>query len=78
MQAKPLGSNALNPASTDSRAWCPVCHATQCPPTPEALQAGAAWQCARCGQHWDAWRLATRAAYAAWVGERGALRSDRP
>ena len=30
---------------------------------------GEGWQCARCRQDWDASRLATVAAYAAWVAE---------
>jgi hypothetical protein len=31
------------------------------------LEAGGDWRCVRCGQHWDAARLAAVAAYAAWV-----------
>jgi hypothetical protein len=55
-----------------------------------ALESGD-WQCVRCGQHWDAARLAAVAGYAAWtvdhdrVGRRGtegshdaALRGDLP
>jgi hypothetical protein len=32
-----------------------------------ALEAGGAWRCVRCGQHWDAERLVAVAAYAAWT-----------
>ena len=37
--------------------------------TTGALDAGADWHCGRCGQRWDALRLATAAAYADWVTE---------
>ena len=47
-------------------ATCPMCH-TPASLTPSALAAGEDWQCVRCGQHWDAARLAAAAAYAAWV-----------
>jgi hypothetical protein len=32
-----------------------------------ATDDGADWRCVRCGQHWDAARLAAVAAYAAWT-----------
>jgi ribosomal protein L37AE/L43A len=48
---------------------CPMCHA-DVSLTPSALAAGGAWRCARCGQHWDADRLTTVAAYAGWVADR--------
>jgi transposase len=50
-------------------ATCPMCH-TRAPLTQPAVDAGEAWRCVRCGQHWDAVRLAAVAAYAAWVGDR--------
>ena len=34
-----------------------------------ATETGGAWRCVRCGQHWDAARLAAVAAYAAWTIE---------
>jgi tRNA(Ile2) C34 agmatinyltransferase TiaS len=45
---------------------CPYCH------TAFALMSGGAraagdWRCLRCGQRWDARRLATVAAYASWA-----------
>ena len=46
-------------------ATCPMCH-TSATLSLSALEDGGEWQCVRCGQHWDAARLATVAAYAAW------------
>jgi ribosomal protein L37AE/L43A len=57
-------------------ATCPMCH-TSATLSQSALEAGGAWRCVRCGQHWDAARLAAVAAYTAWavdhdrVGRRG-------
>ena len=48
---------------------CPMCHTTQ-PSTTDALEAPGSWRCTRCGQQWDAPRLAAVAGYAAWVSER--------
>ena len=50
-------------------ATCPMCR-TSAPLTQSALDAGGEWRCVRCGQHWDAVRLAAVATYAAWVAER--------
>jgi ribosomal protein L37AE/L43A len=50
-------------------ATCPMCH-TSATLSQSALEAGGAWRCVRCGQHWDARRLATVAAYAAWTVDR--------
>jgi len=44
-----------------------LCHTEHPWLTSEALESGADWPCARCGQQWDARRLASVAAYAAWV-----------
>ena len=52
---------------------CPLCHTRHAWLTPEALQTGEGWQCVRCRQLWDARRLGTVAAYAAWVAQRRAL-----
>jgi ribosomal protein L37AE/L43A len=46
------------------RATCPLCHT---PTSRDAIGAGGDWRCGRCGQRWDATRLATVAAYAAWT-----------
>lgn len=48
-------------------ATCPSCRTTDATMTYDALGKGADWLCARCGQKWSATRLATVAAYAAWV-----------
>jgi predicted Zn finger-like uncharacterized protein len=50
-------------------AICPMCH-TAVSLTQSALDAGGAWRCVRCGQHWDAARLAAVATYAAWMLDR--------
>lgn len=50
---------------------CPMCH-TPASLTQSAVDAGADWRCVTCGQRWDATRLSTVAAYAAWVAERAA------
>jgi ribosomal protein L37AE/L43A len=52
-------------------ATCPMCH-TSATLSRSALDAGGAWRCVRCGQHWDAARLAAVAAYAAWTIEHDA------
>src|SRR6185312_1279806 len=58
----------LEPVPYGSRlVSCPLCHTTHPSLTRDALEAGGDWQCTRCGQRWDARRLATVAAYAAWV-----------
>jgi hypothetical protein len=46
-------------------AICPMCH-TSATLSQSALEAGGDWRCVRCGQHWDAARLAAVAAYATW------------
>jgi len=48
-------------------ATCPSCHTHDLSTTNRAVSAGAGWQCSRCGSRWDAVRLATVAAYAAWA-----------
>jgi len=50
-------------------ATCPMCH-TSASLAQSALEAGGDWRCVRCGQRWDAARLAAVAAYAAWAGDR--------
>jgi transcription elongation factor Elf1 len=48
---------------------CPLCHTTDSSLRTDALAAGGSWSCTRCGQRWNARRLATVAAYAAWALE---------
>ena len=50
----------------DEAAACAMCHTPALPLADADIAVGAGWQCLRCGQHWDASRLATVAAYAAW------------
>ena len=58
----------FEPVSDGSRlVSCPLCHTTHASLTRDALEAGGDWRCTRCGQRWDAGRLATVAAYAVWV-----------
>lgn len=60
MSAPPLTAPAAHGAT------CPLCH-TADPLSDEALVRGDDWRCERCGQLWDARRLATVASYAEWV-----------
>jgi len=55
---------------------CPMCHMPM-PLAQGAMDAGTGWPCSRCGQRWDAARLSTVAAYAAWVVERFAIGATR-
>ena len=55
---------------TKQHATCPLCHTTDTSLTDDELAGGRGWRCIRCGQHWDARRLATVAAYAASELER--------
>jgi hypothetical protein len=50
-------------------AQCPLCH-TSATLSEQAVAAGEHWRCAICGQSWTAQRLATVAAYEAWVASR--------
>jgi hypothetical protein len=52
-------------------ATCPSCHTSDTSVTNLAVGAGADWHCRRCGTRWDAARLATVAAYATWLADRG-------
>ncbi len=53
-------------------ATCPSCHTQHTSLSNGAVAAGAGWRCGRCGQQWDARRLSTTEAYAAWVAARSA------
>ena len=64
---RPHTTAALLDNEPDARcATCPKCH-TPASVTQYAIEAGGDWRCVRCGQHWDAARLAAVAAYAAWT-----------
>jgi transposase len=45
---------------------CPLCHQTG-PVLVDEVLPQVRWKCTRCGQHWDADRLAAVAAYAVWL-----------
>ncbi len=62
-------SSTLVPA-LGGYATCQSCHTVDLTVTDSAVAAGADWRCARCGQRWDARRLAAVAAYAQWLSER--------
>jgi hypothetical protein len=47
-----------------------LCSTVDAAVTDQALAAGGSWRCRICGQNWTAARLATAAAYAAWVAAR--------
>ena len=49
--------------AADFSCICPLCHTVDAAMTASALATGGYWLCIRCGQEWDANRLATRAAY---------------
>ncbi len=59
-------------------ATCPLCFTTNVSVTTDALAAGGGWQCARCGQRWDACRLAVVAAYVACALESGTPFESQP
>ena len=64
-------SPSSTPAPPDvlRRATCQSCHTKHESLTEDAVQMGASWRCVRCGQRWDAARLAAVAAYATWAAE---------
>jgi transcription elongation factor Elf1 len=73
-----VGTALLEPEPDVSRrATCPLCHTTDASLTADALEAGGTWRCVRCGQRWDADRLAAVAAYSAWVVERDTVSHGR-
>ncbi len=55
-----------------SRVVCPLCH-TPTSMMANALAAGGEWDCTRCGQNWNAGRLAAVSAYAVWEVEHDRL-----
>ena len=69
--ATALREPALDPLRL---ATCPLCHSKRVASTQEPLETDEDWRCARCGQRWDAPRLATVAAYAEWAAGRESAR----
>jgi hypothetical protein len=47
-------------------ATCPMCQ-TRSSLSHTGVESGSAWRCVRCGQQWEANRLAAVAGYAAWA-----------
>ena len=66
----PMNASAVLVPELGGLATCLSCHAEDATLTNGAVAAGAGWNCRRCGQQWDASRLATVAAYDAWVSAR--------
>jgi len=66
-----LATAALRDDEQDiaGHAVCAMCH-TPASVTQAEVDAGGDWRCVRCGQHWDAGRLAKVAAYAEWARNR--------
>src|SRR5689334_16817047 len=60
---------ALAPTDVLQSVACPMCR-TLASVTQASIEVGGDWRCVRCGQHWDARRLAAVAGYAEWAGER--------
>ena len=59
----PSHTIAPEPLLVGSPISCPLCHTVNPTMTDDALATGAYWLCTRCGQTWDAHRLAAVAAY---------------
>jgi hypothetical protein len=69
---------AIAPRDATGFARCPLCHTDDRSTTASDLNAGATWRCALCHQQWDARRLATVTAYAAWVARRSGSHTPSP
>ena len=63
----PESSTVNGAIQTPAAGTCLLCHTVDSVVTPAALAAGANWRCTRCGQRWDAARLAAAAAYSNYV-----------
>ena len=82
--ARPIAPRALQSSASpvprqDERervrsAMCPLCHTSAA----ISLDAGDAWRCGRCGQHWDARRLGAVAGFEAWAALRMPDASPNP
>jgi hypothetical protein len=75
--SSPTAALLETPSDPSRLATCPLCHTPRASLTDQALQAGGASRCVRCGQRWDARRMATVAAYAAWDAERESVERKR-
>jgi len=63
---------------SSAQTTCPYCHTAFPLMSGGASEAPGDWRCLRCGQRWDAGRLATVAAYASWALEREKAVLARP
>jgi hypothetical protein len=73
----PMGMPATLAPELVGLATCLSCHTDHATLSKGAVAAGADWRCGRCGQRWDARRLATVAAYTAWISARGSSPAGR-
>ena len=71
----PLHTATAQPDVAPTSTMCPMCQ-TPGSLSQFAIDAGEAWRCTRCGQHWDAGRLAAVTAYTAWTIERERSRTS--
>lgn len=67
----PLSTPATLVPELVGPATCLSCHTEHATVSSGAVATGADWRCSRCGQRWDARRLATVNAYTAWLSARG-------
>jgi hypothetical protein len=67
----PMGAPATLAPEVVGLATCLSCHTVHATLSNGAVAAGADWRCGRCGQRWDARRLATVVSYTAWLSARG-------
>jgi hypothetical protein len=76
----PQAATTLPPVESvvQRHATCLLCHTTDVSLSDDALAAGERWRCTRCGQWWNARRLATAAAYAAWTREHEVVSGGPP
>ena len=73
----PMNASAMLVPELGGLATCLSCHTEDATLSNDAVATGAEWRCRRCGQQWDAGRLAKVAAYAVWESERAsAARGD--
>jgi len=70
---EPINTSATIASELTGPVTCALCHTADPVMTTGTLNAGADWRCSRCGQRWDAARLATVADYAVWDSERAAV-----
>lgn len=67
MTTNDIGMRSSDATAAATATTCPLCHTVEASISGAALAEGASWRCVRCGQRWDAERLATAAAYTATV-----------